>query len=130
MTNGHGGVRIGAGRKPRALRYRGAVALAEVEIARNLVSLVKVLIERALKHNDVKAATYLIDRFLGRIPTFEGSPPAFDSTNPLETRQRLEAVATRETVYEQQERQQRQWAAEEAAQEAERPEAELATMDA
>lgn len=130
MANGHGGVRIGAGRKPRALRYRGAVALAEVEIARNLVSLVKVLVDRALKHNDVKAATYLIDRFLGRIPTQGGSPPAWDSSNPRETQERLESIAARETSREREERREQERAAEEAAEEAERAEAEMATTDA
>lgn len=63
---GHGGKRAGAGRRPRALRFAGAVAASESEIASNLLALTRKLVHRALVDGDVKACTYLLDRMMGR----------------------------------------------------------------
>jgi len=73
MANGHGGARLGAGRKPKALKYQGEVTAIEERIVRMLPRLVDKLYEMAMD-GDIRANRYLIERILGRIPLLEAAP--------------------------------------------------------
>ncbi len=81
-SNGHGGARAGAGRKPKALRYAPAAEAAEQKIADALPDVVDALIAFA-KGGDVASAKYLCDRILGRVAPLE-RPPALDTALPYE----------------------------------------------
>ena len=72
-SNGRGGAREGAGRKPKALAYADTAALVEEKIAAALPDITDALIEAA-KKGDFGAARYLCDRILGRVATIEASP--------------------------------------------------------
>ena len=72
-SNGRGGAREGAGRKPKALFYADTAALVEEKIAAALPDITDALIE-AVKKGDFGAARYLCDRILGRVATIEASP--------------------------------------------------------
>ena len=81
-SNGHGGARPGAGRKPKALRYAPAAEMAEQQIVDALPAIIDNLIAFA-KGGDVASAKYLCDRILGRVATVE-RPPALDTALPYE----------------------------------------------
>ena len=72
----HGGARSGAGCPPRALTYVAQVDATEQTIVDALPSIVGKLIDMAMD-GDIKAARYLIDRILGRVPRLT-SPPSMD----------------------------------------------------
>lgn len=78
-----GGARQGAGRKPKAERFKGAIAAAEKRIADRLPDLIDNLLELSAgvtvqetdaqgrekvytRPPDFRAASYLIDRILGK----------------------------------------------------------------
>ena len=84
MSDNHGGVRAGAGRKPKALLYADMAACAEQKIADALPSIVDALIESA-KGGDLGAARYLCDRILGRLAAVS-VPPAYDERLPMTER--------------------------------------------
>ena len=84
MSDNHGGVRAGAGRKPKALLYADMAACAEQKIADALPSIVDALIENA-KGGDLGAARYLCDRILGRVAAVS-VPPAYDERLPMTER--------------------------------------------
>jgi len=73
MPSNHGGARAGAGRKPKAPRYSEKAAAIEQMIVDALPAIVDKMIDTAM-HGDLKAARYLIDRILGRVPRC--SPPS------------------------------------------------------
>lgn len=78
---GHGGARDGAGRKPKALRYKALryaaeLAQAEEKIIAALPDVIDGLI-RAAKCGDVAASRYLLDRVFGRV-NLQAAPPADD----------------------------------------------------
>ena len=79
-SNGHGGARKGAGRKPKALRYADDLATAEGQIIAALPDVIEGLI-RAAKGGDVAAARYLMDRVWGRVAP-AAAPVAEDSSIP------------------------------------------------
>lgn len=85
MANGHGGRRAGAGKKPRAEKFARPIAQAEKRIADRLPELIDSLFEQAaglqvreVDHTgkekiydrppDFRAASYLVDRILGKPP--------------------------------------------------------------
>ncbi len=84
-----GGVREGAGRKPKALRYANEFAEAEGRIIAALPDVINGLIRAATGDPesgvapDVAAAKYLIDRVFGRVKE-QGAPMAEDATAPLD----------------------------------------------
>lgn len=78
--NSHGGVREGAGRKPKALIYAPQIAAAENQIVSALPRIIDKLIDQA-EGGDVAAARYLIDRVFGRISE-QARPPAEDTQLP------------------------------------------------
>ncbi len=80
MANGRGGVREGAGRKPKALHYAQLAGEVEEQIAAALPDIIGGLIEAA-KGGDLGAARYLCDRILGRVASVE-LPPAEDRRPP------------------------------------------------
>jgi len=80
MADNHGGVRPGAGRKPKALLYGDLAACAEQKVADALPAIMDALIESA-KGGDLAAARYLCDRILGRVATVN-IPPAYDKSLP------------------------------------------------
>ena len=84
MTNGHGGARPGAGRKPKALQYQAEVSDVEQRIVRMLPRLVDKLYEMAME-GDIRATRYLIDRIMGRIPLLEAAP-SVDRSMPYSER--------------------------------------------
>lgn len=65
-TNGHGGARENAGRKPKALRYASELAQAEQKLMSALPAAIDSLIASAAC-GDVAAAKYLLDRAFGRV---------------------------------------------------------------
>jgi hypothetical protein len=73
MANGHGGARLGAGRKPKALQYDEQVTAVEEKIVEMLPRLVDKLSEMAME-GDFRAARYLIDRIMGRVPVVTAAP--------------------------------------------------------
>ena len=79
-----GGVRTGAGRRPKAVKYAQQVARAEKKIVAALPELLDLLLTAA-RGGDASAAKYLVDRVLGRVQT-QGKPLAEDyglpSTHP------------------------------------------------
>ncbi len=81
-TIAHGGVRAGAGRKPKALRYAAELASAEEKIIAALPGVIDGLI-KAAQAGDTAAARYLLDRVFGRVKEQE-APPAEDTKLPLE----------------------------------------------
>lgn len=78
MANGYGGKRAGAGRKPRAERFATAIQRSEKRIADRLPDIIDRLFELAdgvevqdkervySTPPDFRAASYLIDRILGK----------------------------------------------------------------
>ena len=84
MSDNHGGVRAGAGRKPKALLYADLAACAEQKVAEALPAIVDALIESA-KGGDLGAAKYLCDRILGRVAAVS-VPPAYDERLPMTER--------------------------------------------
>ena len=76
----HGGIRAGAGRKPKALRYANELAEAENKIIAALPDVIDGLI-RSAKSGDVAAARYLLDRVFGRVKE-QGAPVADDTSVP------------------------------------------------
>ena len=84
MSDNHGRVRAGAGRKPKALLYADMAACAEQKIADALPSIVDALIESA-KGGDLGAARYLCDRILGRVAAVSVAP-AEDRALPMTER--------------------------------------------
>ncbi len=77
-----GGARLGAGRKPKAIRYAAQLSEAEGKIIAALPDVIDGLIEAA-KGGDVAAARYLLDRVWGRVPE-AGAPVAEDVGEPLD----------------------------------------------
>jgi len=73
MQSKRGGARIGAGRKPKALRYEGVAQRAEETIVEALPEIVDKLVSMA-KAGDVAAARYVVDRILGRVAVLEAAP--------------------------------------------------------
>ena len=80
LTNGRGGVRAGAGRKPKALAYADQTTALEHKILGALPDVVDKFIEQA-KAGDYRCGKYLIDRILGRAPILK-APPAEDRELP------------------------------------------------
>lgn len=74
----HGGLRAGAGRKPKALRYANELAEAENKIIAALPDVLDSLI-RSAKAGDVAAARYLLERVFGRVK--EQCAPVADDTS-------------------------------------------------
>lgn len=65
MANGHGGARLGAGRKPNRLRKALPVQMAEQKLVDHLPALVDKALELAAA-GDRFAVEYCINRILGR----------------------------------------------------------------
>jgi len=85
MSNGRGGYREGAGRKPKALRYQEQVTAIEEKIVAMLPRLTDKLFEMAME-GDIRATRYLMDRVLGRVPMLEAAPSA-DRSMPYSERE-------------------------------------------
>ncbi len=81
-TNGHGGARENAGRKPKALRYASELAQAEEKIMSALPAAIESLVASAAC-GDVAAAKYLLDRAFGRVQT-QSAPVAEDTAIPFD----------------------------------------------
>lgn len=92
MANGYGGARPGAGRKPKALVYAGAIEAAEQTIVEAMPAILAKLVELA-KGGDVAAARYLVDRVMGRIAAGSAAP-ACDTSIPYSEREYV-----RDSVY-------------------------------
>jgi hypothetical protein len=71
---------MGAGRKPKALRYAKQVARAEQKIVAAVPELLDLLLSAA-RRGDVSATKYLVDRVLGRVQT-QGRALAEDFSLP------------------------------------------------
>jgi hypothetical protein len=82
VANGHGGARLGAGRRPKALRYAKKVAGQEARIVAALPELIDLLLGAA-RSGDTSAARYLVDRVLGRVQT-QAKPIAEDYSLPYD----------------------------------------------
>jgi hypothetical protein len=86
-TNGHGGARLGAGRKPKIVKYNPIGDRVEDMIAEALPAIIAKLIEQA-KEGDVASARYLCDRLLGRVAK-QHNAPATDMWEPPSQYQRM-----------------------------------------
>jgi hypothetical protein len=82
MSNGHGGARPGAGRKPRAVRYSEAVASGEAALFGLLPKAVEVL-QRLIAGDDLAAAKLVFAYCLGK-PVPQGAPAAEDIRLPTD----------------------------------------------
>ena len=96
MSDNHGGVRAGAGRKPKALLYADLAACAEQKVAEALPAIVDALIESA-KGGDLGAAKYLCDRILGRVAAVS-VPPAYDERLPMTERDLAQKIRCSEST--------------------------------
>ncbi len=65
-TNGHGGARENAGRKPKSLKYASELAAAENKLMSALPAAIESLVASAAC-GDTAAAKYLLDRAFGRV---------------------------------------------------------------
>lgn len=75
-----GGKRLGAGRKPKAMRYAPVLDPVEGFIACSSMEIAKSMVKRAIE-GDNNAAKYLLDRVLGK-PGTQKEPPISDHTMP------------------------------------------------
>lgn len=94
-----GGVREGAGRKPKALRYAADVAKAEEKILLAMPEIIDSLIACA-KAGDSAAGRYLMDRIFGRVKESTSTPPAENIDIPYNEDDHQRAIERKKTVEE------------------------------